>query len=66
MIYNFRYEEIYSEEMASSASFKYIIGDDLRVLLKPGTYSMSVTLIDEDDNIEQTLLDANILKIFIK
>lgn len=64
--YNFRYEEIYSVDILSSAHFKYYIDDELRNLLIPGTYSMSVTLIDEVNEVTETLLDSNVLKIFIK
>ena len=66
-IYNFRYEEIFSDTVDSSAYFRYYVDkDELRNLLIPGNYSMSVTLIDEENNIRETLLDSNVLKIMIK
>ena len=65
--YNFRYEEIFSDTVDSSAYFRYYVDkDELRNLLIPGNYSMSVTLIDEENNIRETLLDSNVLKIMIK
>ena len=65
--YNFRYEEIYSDTVDSSAYFRYFVDkEELRSILIPGTYSMSVTLIDEENNVVETLLDSNVLKIMIK
>lgn len=64
--YNFRYEEIFKDEVESTNYLKYYISDKLKNLLIPGTYSMSVTLIDEENDVVETLLDSNILKIFIK
>lgn len=64
--YNFRYESIYSETIAASNKVKYYVGDKLKELLLPNTYAISVTLIDKEHNIRQTLLDGADVKIFVK
>lgn len=65
-VYNFRYEEMFEDVVEASNYLKYYIPTKLKEMLIPGTYSMSVTLIDEENDVVQTLLDSNILKIFIK
>ena len=63
--YNFRYEMIFEDEVPASVVLRYYLSEDLRKLLIPNTYSMSVTLIDEENDVKQTLLDSNVLKFFI-
>lgn len=65
-IYNFRYELIFEDLIPASNVVKYVLSEKLRKMLIPNTYSMSVTLIDEENDVQQTLLDGNVLKIFVK
>lgn len=65
-LYNFRYEVVYRAQIKAEAVAKLYIGKETSMLLKPGKYYGSVTLIDNINSIEQTLLDYNTLQIYVK
>ena len=65
-LYNFRYESIYSEIVEASADYKFYIESDLSNKLVPSLYYIMVTLIDEENNIRQTMLDWNSLRFIVR
>ena len=65
-LYNFRYECISTTIIESSADLTLALEDDLALSLVPGIYYMSVTLVDEEHNVRQTLLDYDTLKFIVR
>lgn len=66
ILYNFRYEAISKIQTEASSDISINIESDLAVKLVPGLYYMSVTLVDEENNVRQTLLDYDSLKFIVR
>ncbi len=65
-IMNFKYEVIYQEEVIADADLHYYLPPDLIKILIPNTYSLQVTVIDEENDVRHTLLDRRDIRIFVR